>query len=315
MPEDFLAFIEANLGHAPQALEPGRIKRFATSAKQNDDAGWAIVFDDERTGVCGDHRTGVKYTWHAGNHAEDTRSRMERAAWVRQRMEEVRAQEQRQWAKNAEYVAQIWNEAEPIEKGDSVDLYLQSRGIDLPRFPGVLRRHPELEYWSDGAVLGDFPAMVAAVRDLDGQLICLHRTYLTHKGAKAPVPKPKKLTRRAGPMRGAAIWLNGRGRARETEVIGVAEGIETALACYIRNRIVIAASMSAGMLKQFQWPAQIKELVIFADNDKNQVGQDAGLALAARASAAGIVTRLLVPEQVGSDWADVHVAAQLGDAE
>ena len=60
--------------------------------------------------------------------------------------------------------------------------------------------------------------------------VALHRTYLTADGRKADVPSVKKLTGAAGPLAGACIPLHKPARG----CIGIAEGIETALAAWLR---------------------------------------------------------------------------------
>jgi phage/plasmid primase-like uncharacterized protein len=69
--------------------------------------------------------------------------------------------------------------------------------------------------------------------------------------------------------------------------------------------------MSANGMKSFIWPTGLESLVIFADNDKSGVGQAAARDLSARAVAAGLEVRVLVPQTAGTDWLDVY----LGEAE
>lgn len=64
--------------------------------------------------------------------------------------------------------------------------------------------------------------MLALVTDDEGRIVTLHRTYLTPEGIKAPVEAPKKLY--AGGARGGLIRLG-----EPSDVLGIAEGIETAL--------------------------------------------------------------------------------------
>ncbi len=41
--------------------------------------------------------------------------------------------------------------------------------------------------------VGKFPAIVCAIRDVEGNLVTLHRTYLTQNGKKAKVGNAKKM--------------------------------------------------------------------------------------------------------------------------
>lgn len=52
-------------------------------------------------------------------------------------------------------------------------------------------------------------------------------------------------------------------------------------------------------------PTGVHEVVVFADNDINLVGQEAAASLAKTLSGCGIVVRVRLPEQAGADWADV----------
>jgi putative DNA primase/helicase len=89
--------------------------------------------------------------------------------------------------------------------------------------------------------------------------------------------------------------------------LGVAEGIETALASRLGSGIPTWSCMSANGMKSFIWSTGLESLVIFADHDKHGVGQTAAWELAARAAAAGLEVRVLVPETVGADWLDIYV--------
>lgn len=70
--QDFRAAILATLGHAPEAIDPGRFHRFGTSDRRGDDAGWCKLFDDLRGGMFGCYRQGVSETWCAANRATMT---------------------------------------------------------------------------------------------------------------------------------------------------------------------------------------------------------------------------------------------------
>src|SRR3546814_7694219 len=88
----------------------------------------------------------------------------------------------------------LWNSAAPITEHDPVGQYLANRGLAVPN-TGVLRFHAGLDYWHDGHCIGQFPAMLGVVTSPAGELVTIHRTYLTSDGHKAPVPTVKKLCR------------------------------------------------------------------------------------------------------------------------
>jgi len=174
--------------------------------------------------------------------------------------------------------------------------------------PGLLRFHPAVPYWHGVKKLGTFAAMVAPVLAPDGPTVALHRTFLTTEGRKAAVPSPKKLTRAAGPLAGACIPLHKPVRG----AIGIAEGIETALAAWCASGMPTVASYCAGNLAAWEWPPGVQRLVIFADADK--AGREAADTLRARALAAGLRVDVLTPTDPGTDWCDVWSARDLAPA-
>ncbi len=296
--------ILAGVGHAPDVIEPGRLHRFGTSGRRGDSAGWCKLFPDLRGGVFGCHRQGISETWSAIGRR--TMTREQRIALARQVMAataERGAQQRQQWAENAQRIAQVWAQCSPLTPGDPVALYLGRRGFaDVWPLPTVLRLHPALPYWHDGKTLDAFPAMVAPIVAPDGRTVALHRTYLTAEGGKAPVPTVKKLTAAAGPLAGACIPLHKPVRG----CIGIAEGIETALAAWWASGVPTVASYCAANLAAWQWPAGMHSVVIFADADK--AGREAASLLRARALSRRLRCEVLTPSDDGADWCDVWVA-------
>ena len=63
------------------------------------------------------------------------------------------------------------------------------------------------------------------------------------------------------------------------------------------------ATYCAGALVGFLWPADVRRLVVFADNDK--AGREVAEKLRARALAARLRCDVLTPTIEGTDWADV----------
>ena len=311
--QDFRAAILAALGHAPEAIEPGRMHRFATSDKRGDHAGWCKLFADLRGGVFGCYRAGISETWQSKDGRATTCA--QRTDLARQieaaTVERERAQHQ-QCAGNAQRIACLWAECVPMMPGDPVALYLKRRGFGgVWPLPDVLRLHRALPYWDGADKPGTFPAMVAPIIAPNGRTVALHRTYLTPEGRKAGVPSPKKVTSAAGPLAGACIPLHQPARG----VIGIAEGIETALAAWLASGVPTVAAYCAGNLAAWHWPATVQRLVVFGDNDR--AGSEAADALRARALRAGLRCEVLTPSDDGADWCDVwaaHGAVSIGGA-
>ena len=299
---EFLGAIQASLGYAPQYLEPGRFCRFGPRK-----SGWAKLFSDCLGGVYGDYRQNLSTHWSARQ--PQHQSRAEQAAMrhhVQLAAREREAEQRAQWAKNAERNTALW--AASIPADDAVLSYLAARGLAQWTLPDCIRQHPGLAYWhaddnGDLHMLGRYPAMLAPIVS-GGKLLAIHRTYLGD-GCKADVPTPKKLTAASGPLAGACIPLD---RPRGG-VLGIAEGIETAVAASLGSGLPVLAAYCANALAGFTFPRCIERLVIFADHDS--AGQKAATALQHRAAKASLTSKVLTPSKPDHDWADVWQEGQL----
>ena len=107
---------------------------------------------------------------------------------------------------------------------------------------------------------------------------------------------------------GGCIRLDWPGQAG---TLGVAEGVETALAARCASGVPTVAATSAGALAVWCWPQGLRRLVIFADHDP--VGQAAAAALRGRARDAGLKVEVLTPTEPGADWCDVWVQRRAVD--
>lgn len=300
--QGFLKAIFERLGYAPERIEPGRIIRFATKDRRNDDAGWCILFNDLRGGMFADWRSGVTETWSVGDRdAMTPAQRVEHARLIAAALAERMRWQREQWIENEKNNAALLAKCVRVTEGDPVHRYLcRKLAIDEFIAPACIRLHRALPYYDgNGKKLGEFPVMVAQVVTPDGSVVALHRTYLTDDGHKADVPTVRKLTRVSSPTTGASIRL----ASPRVGVLGVAEGIETALAASLGSGVPTVAARDAGALATYQWPISVRRLVIFADNDK--AGRDAADALRNRALAARLACEVRTPTDEGADWCDV----------
>ncbi|WUR14722.1 primase-helicase zinc-binding domain-containing protein [[Empedobacter] haloabium] len=204
-------------------------------------------------------------------------------------------------------LTQVWNATRAVTHGDPVWRYLNRR-LGLELVPADLRLHPALRYTDeDGKDLGRFPAMLARIRYPDGAGASIHRTYLTDDGQKAPVPQPKKIM--AGkPLNTGCVRLGPAGAT-----LGIAEGIETALAASQRVGGPVWAATNAVLLESWVPPVGVERVLIAGDNDASFTGQAAAFALARRLVQKGLAVEIQIPgyqqdaHQVGKDWADVGI--------
>lgn len=293
--------IRATVGAAPEHINPVGVTRFSTSGKPSNTDGWVIPSDN---GVFrfGCWRQGVSGFWSESRAVVQV---TQTALMARQRMMSQVDQGRRE---RARINAAMWGRAHPVLAASPSGRYLLNRGLELHDYPTSLRM-AHMKYYDDGVDHGQVAVMLGAVTDQDGSLVALHRTFLSSDGQKAAVPHPKKLTCTSAPLAGAAIKLYPPRIINGKLTLAVSEGIETALACFLGSTIPTWSCVSANGLKTFLWPIGLESLVIFSDNDASGVGQSAARALAARATAAGLEVRVMVPPTPGTDWLDIHTGA------
>jgi hypothetical protein len=152
----------------------------------------------------------------------------------------------------------------------------------------ALRFHPRCYYRSDAdAPTETWPALIAAVTDLDGAITGVHRTWLDPSGRdKAPVDSPR---RAMGHLLGRGVRFS-----VANDVMAAGEGIETMLSlrCVLPTMPMVAA-LSAAHLAAILFPASLRRLYIARDADP--AGDSAMVSLINRASEAGVETIALSP--------------------
>ena len=177
--------------------------------------------------------------------------------------------------------------------GTLVATYLRNRGIRNMRDTGSLRFHPHCYYRPDEhSPTETWPAMIAAVTDLDGRITGAHRTWLDPNGfdavrlGKAPIDTQRKAM---GGLLGHAVRFGA-----ADDVLAVGEGIETMLSlrCAL-PAMPMAAALSANHLAALLLPLTLRRLYIACDADA--AGDMALTALTERAEAAGIEALALSP--------------------
>ncbi|WP_182179288.1 DUF7146 domain-containing protein [Methylobacterium radiotolerans] len=190
----------------------------------------------------------------------------------------------------------LWRSASPVRAGDPVARYLRNR-VGLTSVPTCLRTVDHLRYQDDEPSF--HPAMIAMVTNPDGYPTTLHRTYLSHDGRKADVASPRRLM--PGTIApGSAVRL-----FDASSLLGIAEGIETALAAASLFSVPVWAAVNASQLAKWLPPDEATEIIVFGDADAAFVGQAAAYALAHRLARRDRTVTVKLPDRVGTDWNDV----------
>ncbi len=181
-------------------------------------------------------------------------------------------------------VAAILARTVPIH-GKLAERYLQARGCAVPYDSDLRYLPPTAEF--------RWPTMVAIITDLvTGVPMSLHFTALDMDGsAKAPIGTPKRLL---GGHRKAGGVIRLTADADVTTHLGIAEGIETALAVTAAMAtsapwLPVWSAIDAGNLADLPVVAGVERLTVFSDTDASGTGQIAARMLAARWHATGTI--------------------------
>jgi hypothetical protein len=186
-----------------------------------------------------------------------------------------------------EAARRLFAAAKPIP-GTLAAIYLRSRGIADVHDLTALRFHPTCFYRAhEGAPRESWPALLAAVTDLDGAITGVLRTWLARDGSgKAPLATPR---RSLGHLLGHGVRFG-----TPTDAMAAGEGLETMLSLrVVLPAMPMVATLSATHLAAFIPPSGLQRLYIARDNDR--VGRRAAEMLSARANADGIEALVLAP--------------------
>ncbi|KGB55931.1 Virulence-associated protein E [Sphingopyxis sp. LC81] len=201
-----------------------------------------------------------------------------------------RARPRRASPGSREAAARLWAASRSVA-GTPVLHYLASRSLrrggDLP----ALRFHPHCYYRRSDedavSVKPAWPAMIAAVTDLGGSLMGVHRTWLDPaRSTKAPVAYPR---RAMGQLLGHGVRFGLAG-----EVMAFGEGLETMLSLReIAPALPLVAGLSAAHLAALEFPGPLRRLYVARDRDA--AGLAAFETIAGRSISLGIEVRPLDP--------------------
>lgn len=188
--------------------------------------------------------------------------------------------------------ARIWSEARAAG-GSSAERYLEARGIDLRS--SELRFHPRTPIGR--APLTSFrPAMIAAVRDESG-LVGVHRTFLGTAQNHPEVAVTAKLA--LGCLAGGAVRL----APFPDDILGLAEGIETALSVSQLFRVPCWATLGTERFRHVVVPASVRRVILYLDSDRG--GRRAERLARGFYAHASFSIEAIYPKNQGEDWNDV----------
>jgi hypothetical protein len=176
------------------------------------------------------------------------------------------------------------------------EVYLRKyRAISLEQIPASLRFIEHAYNYTAG---GYFPAMIASISDLDGNIIAAHCTFIAPKTGDKLQGNGIKSRLIFGGCRGGAIRLS-----QATEKLALCEGVEDGLSILqSAPDLTVWATAGTSNLRAVLIPDFVKEVIICADNDK--AGSEAATDLAARLVAENKTVRIAKPPAGFKDFND-----------
>lgn len=195
-------------------------------------------------------------------------------------------------------IREMQRAAKPLEAVPAARAYWLARVGIVPDFPKVLRAVHQLR--APSAEL--YPASLAFIQNPDGSGANVQRVFLTPDGQKAKMDEPRRLMP-IGLPEGAAVRLG----EPVDGVMGVAEGVETAVAAWVLTGVPCWSVLNTRGLKVWRAPAGVRKVIVFGDHDANFAGQAAAYSLGNSLSVGKdrIEAEVRIPDKTGDDWNDV----------
>ncbi len=164
-------------------------------------------------------------------------------------------------AKPTQRVRDLLRHSTQVENVPSVMGYLQSRGCwPLPRGT-KLRATMAAEYWEGREKVGNYPALLAPIHDIHGELVTCHVTY-TEDGRKIAERTARKMLSTTQGREGCAVRLMPAGAE-----LGIGEGLESCLAWSKLSGKPAWVALNTSLLQRFVPPQAVDKLYIIADRD------------------------------------------------
>lgn len=261
--DQFIAAIQAAGLPAPDKIvADGRLHRFSTNGRKNDDAGWYVLYPDGiPAGAFGCWRSGISQTWHA---TPDRPITVAEKAEIERRLREARERaeaERRERALRAASLAEeIWHEAKPARSDHP---YLVKKGVKPTE---TLREIPVTEL---AALVGYAPK--ARGEALQGRILVVPVQVGGKLSTLELIDESGRKSALAGGAKKGGYWApsalpdNGR--------IVIAEGVATALSITQATGIATVAALAVGNIlavgETIRAERPLAEIAIAADLDKD----------------------------------------------
>lgn len=194
----------------------------------------------------------------------------------------------------------LWLESRKLLEKDPVSIYLKSRGLTL--IPKNVEYCPRCYC----AELNEYiSALVAKIHNAKAVPISIHRIYLWPDGKpRTDLKARKKLMPGTEPLAGSAVRLF---TPATDGTLGIAEGIETAIATTMLYKIPTWSCLNAVLMLLWEPPEDVDSVVIYGDNDANYTGQTAAYTLANKLQKQGITVEVKIPPKTGTDFNDLFL--------
>ena len=188
---------------------------------------------------------------------------------------------------------QLWDDARPLP-GTLSERHCRGRGV-VGALSAALRHHPAVPAAVYQAAGVRRPALVAAIRAVDGELCGVEVTYLAPNGERARMRTPRK-TVGACPA-GAAVRLDPCGPS-----LLVGEGVFTTLSAGRRFGRPAWALLSVRNLVRWRPPPGVADVLVAGD--RGAVGEAAMDALVGELKSQGVSAAGRLPPTPFADWND-----------
>jgi len=196
----------------------------------------------------------------------------------------------------------LWAQSLPLEDGDLCFRYFRHRNVPLLRTPDDLRRHPAAPVSVFRETGMTCPALIAAIRTLDGAISAVEVAYLGPDGRATRRLRLPRKTVGSAPA-GVAVRLS----PPEAEMV-VGEGVATTLSAMARFDRPGWALLSAGNLARWSPPAGVRRVLIAGD--RGRAGEAGAAVLCTRLRAEGTAAEVRLPPAPFGDWNEAEAAGR-----